>query len=304
MSATSMEGKTAIVFGGTGFVGAHVVEKLAREGASVRIASRTPKSAYYLRPCGLPGQVESFFCDYTARSLNDALKRADYVVNCVGAIYETRKTTFEKTHVELPARIAKACAKQGVQHFVHISALAVDTAQSVYAKTKLAGERRILSAFPEAVILRPSVIFGPKDSFFNMFSALSRFLPVFPLIGGGKTKFQPVYAGDVARAVIESFKDLKAKGQVYELGGPEILSFKEIYERLFKYTGRKTVLCPLPWWVAKSQAFFMEFMPTPLLTRDQVESLKTANIVGKGARSFDDLGIHPTALAAVLPRYL
>lgn len=299
-----MKQKTVIIFGGTGFVGAQIVEKLAREGAVVRIASRAPKSAYYLRPCGYPAQVEPVFCDYSEKSIDALISKADFVVNCVGILHETRKSKFDTVHNVLPACMSKICAKHNIASFIHISALAVDQAKSNYARSKMAGEQTILENFPDAVILRPSVIFGPKDSFFNMFSRLSRYLPFLPLIGGGKTLFQPVYVGDIARAVVAVIKNRNSRGRVYELGGPDVVSFKEIYQLLAEYTGRKRLLLSIPFGLAKIQAFFMALMPKPLLTRDQVESLKTDNVVSKDALTFKDLTIDATPMKAVLPRYL
>ena len=302
----TMKKKIATIFGGTGFVGRQIVRELAKTGVVVKIATRVPERAYFLRPAGTVGQIVPFQCDYSdAESIAEAVQDSDFVVNCIGILFEKGKAQkFQNAHVDVPAMIAAACAKAGVEKLVHISALGVDKSASKYAKTKLEGEQAVLSNFPEATILRPSVIFGEDDAFFNMFAEMARFAPALPLIGGGQTKFQPVFVGDVADAVMVSLKSADAQGQIYELGGPEIVSFKDIYERLFRYTGRRRCLVNLPFGLAKVQATFLSVLPHPPLTRDQVESLKTDNIVSEAAQGLADLGITPTAMDLILPTYL
>lgn len=293
------------IFGGSGFVGKQIVEKLARAGWILKIASRIPEKANALKVSGHPGQIVPVFCDYSdPQSIAAAVAGADMVVNCIGILFEKRKGGFHKAHVAIPQDIAKACKKHSVKRLVHISALGVDKASSDYAASKREGERTLRKSFPALTILRPSVIFGPDDNFFNMFARLARLSPVLPLIGGGKTKFQPVYVGDVAAAIYAALTNPKAPGQIYELGGPDILTFREIYERLFLYTNRRRMLLPLPFGLAKIQAFFMERLPTPLLTRDQVESLKTDNIVSETALTLKDLDIEPTSIAIIMPSCL
>jgi len=300
--------KIATVFGGTGFVGRQVVRELAALGYTVKIATRVPESAYFLKPCGAVGQIVPFACNYgDAGSIANAVRGADYVVNCIGILYERgKRSTFQRAHVDTPAMIAKACADEGVDAFVHISAMACDKGSSKYAKTKLEGEKAVMSNFPSAVILRPSVIFGENDNFFNMFAELARYVPVLPLIGGGKTKFQPVYVGDVADAVLKTLTDKSGHhgGKVYQLGGPDTVDFKQIYELLFAYTGRARKLISLPFKIAKIEAFFLGMLPNPLLTRDQVESLKTDNVADDGALSLKHLGIIPKSMDLILPTYL
>lgn len=302
--------KTATVFGGTGFVGTQVVRELAKRGITIKVATRVPERAYFLRPCGTVGQIVPFACDYNdAASIAKAVEGSDYVVNCIGILFEKKRNDFERAHVELPAAIAKACADKGVKRFVHISALAVDRGTSDYARSKLKGESAVHSNFPETTILRPSVIFGEDDEFFNMFARMAQVLPALPLIGGGKTKFQPVFVGDVADAVMVAIETPKSatscpQGKIYELGGPDTLTFRQIYKKLFEYTNLHPALISLPYGLAKCQAWFMEFMPTPPLTRDQVESLKTDNVVQKGSLTLADLGINETAMDLILPTYL
>lgn len=308
MSATD---KIATVFGGTGFVGRQIVRELAAKGYRVKVATRVPEHAYFLKPYGNVGQIVPFACNYgESTSIAQAVKGAQVVVNCIGILYEKgKKRTFQKIHVDVPATIAKACTEGSIERFVHISALGCDTGASKYAQSKLEGEKAVFSNFPAATILRPSVIFGEDDDFFNMFAELSRYLPALPLIGGGKTRFQPVYVGDVADAVMAAVSGVHTgknapEGKIYALGGPEVLTFKEIYERMFRYTGRKRCLVSLPYGLAKIEASFLSILPKPLLTPDQVESLKTDNVVSDNAPGFEALGITPRCLDLILPRYL
>lgn len=301
----------AVVFGGTGFVGRQIVRELARHGYRVKVATRVPERAYFLRPCGMVGQVVPVACDYAdVASLDAAMRGASLAVNCIGILYERgRGARFGKTQAELPGALGAAAQRAGVKRFVHISALGIEKSKSRYAASKLEGEKNLLAAFPRATILRPSVIFGEDDDFFNKFAELSRYLPFLPLIGGGETKFQPVYVGDVAAAAMTALTrpavgEDNPQGKIYALGGPEVLSFRQIYERLFAYTGRKRMLVPLPFALAKIQAFFLGLLPTPLLTRDQVESLKTDSVVPPGTPGLKSLGVTPTALDLILPRYL
>lgn len=302
--------KTACVFGGSGFIGRHVVRELAKAGYRVKVASRIPESAFFLKPYGMVGQIVPVACRYSDEAdIKNVVRGCDVVVNCVGILYERRKNDFQKVHCDIPAVIAKACTQEGVSRFVHISALGCDTGRSKYAQSKRAGEDALLQNYPKATILRPSVVFGEDDNFFNMFAKLAGVLPFLPLIGGGKTKFQPVYVGDVADAVIKAVQgpakgENSPLGQIYELGGPDVVSFKEIYEILFDMTHRRTGLLPIPFPLAKVQGFFMGLLPSPLLTVDQVESLKTDNVVQDGALCLENLGVSPTAMACILPEYL
>lgn len=304
----TFKNKTAVVFGGTGFIGRQVVRELADAGAMVKVATRIPESAYFLRPCGTVGQVVPFACDYSDdKSIRQAVKGCDFAVNCIGLLYEKKKGGFARAHVEVPRVIAKACKQENVERFVHISALGIQGSKSQYAATKCDGEKAVFKAFKDGtVILRPSIVFGPEDNFFNQFAEMSRYLPFLPLIGGGHTKFQPVYVGDVADAVMAGLSKRDAAGHIYELGGPEVLNFRDVYETIFHYTGRKRPLVKLPWRVAKLQAMFLSLLPKPLLTRDQVESLKTDSVVhsGKGVLTLHDLGVAPTMLHPVLTTYL
>ena len=302
--------KTACIFGGTGFIGTQIVRELAVRGIRIKVATRTPESAYFLRPCGSVGQIVPYRCDYgDAESIRSAVSGCDYVVNCTGILFEKKKNSFERVHSDIPAAIAKACADEGVERFVHISALGIEASTSKYANSKFQGEKAVKNAFSLASILRPSVVFGEDDDFFNKFARMAPFVPFLPLIGGGETKFQPVFVGDVADAVMACLS-LPAMGQddpqgkTYELGGPDVVTFKGIYETMFEYTENPRPLVNLPFSLAKVQASVFSLMPTPILTPDQVESLKTNNIVGKDALDLAALGVQPTAMRSILPTYL
>ncbi len=305
-----MTQKTAVIFGGTGFVGRHIVRDLANEGYQIKVVTRVPESAFFLKTAGNVGQIVAVSCDYDDfDSISNVIAGAQVVVNCIAILYERGASTFTKMHSDLPESIATACAVQRVERFVHFSALGIEEGTSEYAKSKLEGESRVLKAFADATILRPSIIFGEDDDFFNKFAKMAGFLPFLPLIGGGKTKFQPVFVGDVAKAALNTIKMPKTGknsplGAIYELGGPEILTFKDIYTRLFNNIGFERPLVPMPFGLAKFQAFFLSLMPKPLLTKDQVESLKTDSIVDEKAKTLKDLEITPTALDTILPTYL
>ena len=308
--------KIATIFGGTGFLGRHIVRNLAKAGYTVKIATRAPERAYFLKTAGTVGQIAPISCDYmNADSIAAAIKGSSVVVNCIGVLFEKgRRRKFKYVHVDIAQKIAALSAAHKVQRLIHISALGVDKANSKYAKTKRAGELAVLEAFPNATILRPSVMFGEGDGFFNMLATMALYFPFLPLIGGGKTKFQPVFVGDVADAALaaitlpdmndDNVPEIGPHGKTYELGGPEILSFRDIYKRIFVYTKRKSALISLPFFWMKFKATFIGLLPNPPLTRDQVETLKTDNIVTPGALGFKDLGVEATPMDLIVPHYL
>ena len=297
--------KIVTIFGGTGFVGRHIVRRLAKAGYTVKVATRAAERAYFLRPCGTPGQIIPLTCDFkNPASIAAAVEDANTVINCIGILYEKKRGAFRRAHIDTPRTIAAAAREAGVKNLIHISALGIDGNKSRYPATKREGEKAVREEFPNAAILRPSVIFGPEDTFFNMFAELSRYTPALPLIGGGRTRFQPVYVGDVADAVMACINNPAASGKTFALGGPEIVTFREIYARLFKATGRKRCLISLPFGIAKIQASFLQMLPHPLLTRDQVESLKTDNIVMAGSLKLEDLGITAKSMDGILAGYL
>jgi NADH dehydrogenase len=294
------------LFGGSGFVGRSIVRALAARGYFVRIATRTPDACYELRTAGTPGQIVAQFYDPARpETIAQAVAGATAVVNCVGMLFERKRATFHAAHAELPRQIATACKRQGVARLVHISALGIEEDKSKYARTKCQGEQAIRDGFPGAIILRPSVIFGPDDNFFNLFATLARYLPFLPLIGGGHTQFQPVYVEDVAVAAVAVITGgPEHVGQTYELGGPDVVSFRQIYRLLFEVTNLSRPLVPLPWGLAKFKAWFWERLPGRLLTVDQVRSLETDHIVVAGAKGFAELGIAPRSMSIILPTYL
>jgi NADH dehydrogenase len=299
----SYQNKIVTVFGGTGFIGRNIVRDLAQRGAQIKIATRVPEHAYFLKPCGSVGQVVPIACDGSDGSVEAAVRGSDFVINCIGILNEKKKGQFDKIQARLPGVIGRAAAKAGVRRLVHISALGIEGSNSRYAASKREGEAAVIAAFPTATILRPSIVFGPDDAFFNRFASMAQILPALPLIGGGQTRFQPVYVGDVAEAAIRCLT-LPTEGQVYELGGPEVMSFRQIYETIFRITGRRRALVSLSWGMAKVNASFMAILPNPPLTTDQVEQLKTDSVVGKDAKGFSDLSLTPTAAELILPGYL
>jgi NADH dehydrogenase len=297
------------VFGGSGFVGRHIVRALARRGFRVRVAVRRPDLAGHLQPLGAVGQIN--FVQANLRypdSVRAAAEGAEIVINCVGILHETGRQKFVSVQARGAETVARAAADAGAK-LIHISAIGADAdSTSVYARTKAAGEAAVLREVPGAVILRPSVIFGPEDSFANRFAGLAQMLPALPLIGGGETRFQPVFVGDVAQAVMAVVDGKVTPGTVLELGGPSVKSFRAILEFILETTGRKRPLVPLPFGLAKFQAKFLQLLPNPLLTEDQVELLKHDNVVSDAAkaegRTLEGLGIHPQSLESVAPTYL
>lgn len=301
-----MNGKLVTVFGGSGFLGRNVVRKLAERGARVVVACRSPEKAKHLKSMGEIGQITPVKCNVIeAENVANTVKGSDYVVNLTGILFQSGRNRFDSVQAWGPANIAKAAADNGVEGLVHVSAIGADAnSKSDYARSKAAGEAAVGDTFPRATILRPSVIFGKDDNFFNLFGSLSRFTPVLPLIGGGKTKFQPVYVDDVAEAVVRSLENTDCAGKTYELGGPRVLDFKELMQMTLQGTQRSARLIPVPFWWAKIEAMFLEIMPNPLLTRDQVELLKSDNVAGSGTDGLAELGIEAKSLEAVLPTYL
>jgi NADH dehydrogenase len=300
----------ATVFGGSGFVGRYAVTALAREGWRIRAAVRRPDLAGFLQPAGRVGQVFPVQANVRyADSVARALQGAKAVVNAVGVLASSGRQSFKAIHVEGPRAMAKAAREAGVERFVHISAIGADAkAQSRYARSKGEGEAAVLAEFPGAVILRPSIVFGPEDHFFNRFAAMARLSPVLPLIGGGETRFQPVYVGDVAEAVARSVDgDLKG-GTIYELGGPEVLTFRQCMEEMLRVIGRRRILVNMPWSIARMQASVLGLLPKPLLTTDQVIQLGIDNLVSaeavKQKRTLEGIGIAGETVGTILPSYL
>jgi len=301
-----MSDATITVFGGSGFVGRYVVQQLAQEGWRIRVAVRHPGRALFLKPYGDIGQITPLCVPVQDReAVAAALHGADAAVNLTGILFEGGKQRFEAVHAEAAQTIAESAAAAGLRALVHVSAIGADpAATALYASTKGKGEAAVSRAFPQATILRPSLVFGPEDSFFNRFAEMAVVTPALPLIGGGKTRFQPVYVGDVARAVAVALKDPACQGKTYELGGPKVYSFKELLELLLKAIGRRRALVNLPFGLARLQAAFLEMLPNPPLTRDQVTLLHSDNVVSEGALTLQDLSIEPTRVESIIPTYL
>jgi len=301
-----MRNRRTAVLGGSGFVGRYVVQRLAARGDVIPVGCRRAEEAKFLRPLGNVGQIAALNIAIDDEQLLPAfLAGSDSVVNCVGILAESGRQTFERVHHLGPARLARLAREAGVERLVHISAIGADPrSPSAYARTKAAGEAAVRDAFPTATILRPSIVFGPEDQFFNRFAAIAMISPVLPLIGGGHTRFQPVYVGDVADAVVKCLEDPATAGRTYELGGPKIYTFRELIELLLREIRRKRLLVDLPFGVAAFQARLMSLLPNPPLTPDQVELLKRDNVVSSGALTLATLGIAATAVEGILPDYL
>ena len=303
--------KLAVVFGGSGFVGRYVVRELAKRGWRVRVAVRRPHLAMHLKPMGVVGQIQLAQANVRhQQSVEQAVIGADAVINCVGILFQAGSQKFELVQAEGAATIARAAAAQGIETFVHISAIGADAdSESTYARTKAAGERAVMAAMPSATVLRPSIVFGQEDDFFNRFAAMAKLSPALPLIGGGNTRFQPVYVDDVADAVCECLARVEARGVTYELGGPHTYNFKELMQIMLKEIGISRVLVPVPFFAASPMGFAGECIGAfpfidPFLTRDQVRLLKVDNIVGEGALGLSDLDITPRSVEAILPSYM
>lgn len=323
-----MKPRVVTVFGGSGFLGRYVVRRLVADGDVVRVAVRDREAALFLKTMGEVGQVVPMACDVTDRGQCEAaVAGAERVVNLVGILWQWGRRSFQRFHVDGAANVAAAAKAAGASRLVHVSAIGAEAkSDSLYATTKAAGEEAVRAAFAEAAIVRPSVIFGPEDNFFNMFAGMARLTPALPvfgcpfppkvslmsggsllevdLYGSGGTRFQPVYVDDVAAAIVKILDDRGCAGKTFELGGPRIYTFKELMELLLAEIGRRRLLMPIPFAVARFNAWFLEKLPNPLLTRDQVRLLERDNVVGANALTFDDLGMEPTAAEAILPTYL
>ncbi|WP_062228430.1 complex I NDUFA9 subunit family protein [Aureimonas frigidaquae] len=301
--------KLVTVFGGSGFLGRYVVHALAARGHRIRVACRRPDLAYHLQTAGRLGQIQPIQANLRYPwSVERAVEDADHVVNLVGILTEAGKQRYTSVQAEGAKLVAEAAARRGLG-MVQLSAIGADeSSASQYARTKAQGERSVLQAVPDAVILRPSIVFGAEDQFFNRFADMARLSPVLPLIGGGKTLFQPVYVNDVAQAVAAAVEGAVPGGRIYELGGPEALSFRKLMEEMLLVIDRKRRFLTIPFGAAEQLAGVLKYLPGAPLTPDQVEQLKHDNVVSEAAkaegRTFDAFGIRPRTLEAVLPTYL
>jgi len=296
----------AAILGGNGFIGRYIVKRLAERGDVLTVGGRRAAAAKFLKLKGDVGQVGLVNIRIDDEALLPAfVANNDAVVNLVGILHESGGQRFDRVHHVGPARLARLAREAGVARFVHISAIGADPrSNSAYARTKAAGEEAVRDAFPTATILRPSVVFGPEDQFFNRLAALAMISPVVPVIGGGETRFQPVYVGDVADAVVRVIDDSTTAGRTYELGGPKVYSLRALTELLLAEIHRRRYLLDLPFGLASLQARLTSLLPNPPLTPDQVEMLKRDNIVSSGALTLATLGITPTPVEAILPSYL
>ena len=296
----------ATVFGGSGFIGRHVVRALAQAGVRVRVATRHPERALFLKTMGEVGQITPVLANIRDDdSVRAAIDGSDAVINLVGILVQQGRQRFDAVHRTGAERVARTARGAGASRLIHFSAIGASaSSRSVYARSKAAGEAAMRDMFPDATVVRPSIVFGPEDDFFNRFAALARLLPVLPLFGGGTTRFQPVYVGDIANAAAAMLDDPESIGQTYELGGPSVRQFKELIDAVLEATGRRRILFPIPYMVGEFQASFLQLLPAPPLTRDQVRLLRTDNVVSGRFPGFAELGIEPTGLDAVMPAYL
>ena len=304
--------KLVTIYGGSGFIGRYISRRMAKEGWRVRVAVRRPNEALFVRPYGVVGQVEPVFCNIRDdASVRAVMQGADAVVNCVGVLNEVGRNGFDAVQAEGAGRVARIAAELGVGRLVQLSAIGADAdSASAYARSKAAGEDAVRRAFPQAVILRPSVVFGAEDQFFNRFAAMTRLGPLLPVVGA-ETRFQPVYVDDVAQAAVKAVLGEAAPG-IYELGGPDIHSFRALMQKMLQVVQRRRLIVNIPFFVARIMGGAFDLLQTltlglftnGLITRDQVRNLAQDNVVSPRARGLADLGIAPTPMDAVLPEYL
>jgi uncharacterized protein YbjT (DUF2867 family) len=302
-----MKPSLVAVFGGSGFLGRYTVRALAKAGYRVRVGVRRPNLGNYLVPMGQVGQIQVVKANIAnADHVASVVSGADAVINLVGIMRQSGRQRFQRIHRDAPDALAKAAMNAGAQTFVHVSSLGVSqNSPSLYARTNAEGEMRVREAFPAATIFRPSLMFGPEDNFFNRFAGMARMWRAVPLIGGGQTKFQPVYVGDVAAAIEKSVVDpAAARGRTYELAGPSVYTFKDMMELMLRETYRKAALVPIPFGLAAFGASLANLTPWPPITPDQVKLLKSDNVMTKGALGLHDLAMEPDSVEAILPTYI
>ncbi len=298
------EKKTITVFGGTGFIGRNLIGKLAKKGFKIVVPTRNPYLHGYLKPMGEPGQIEVLkFNPFDFSNLNEFIKSSEIVINCVGVLYEKKNQKFDHVHHLFPKFLSNILDKGVTKKFIHISALGANKdSNSLYIKSKFQGEEAVMHNFKNSIILRPSIVFGTNDSFFNLFNKLINILPIIPL-AGSKTKFQPCYVGDVTDAIIKIIEQVYLNS-IYELGGPKIYTFKELIETLLVSLKKKRLIVELPDFVARIQAKVMQLFPNPLLTEDQLEILKSDNVCSNQYPGFKELGISTRTVEIILPNYI
>ena len=298
--------KIIAIFGAGGFIGKHLMRELTKLDYRIKVATRSPYLKGYLKTQGNPGQIELFETNiFDLDSIKEVLNNCNFVINLVGILYETRKQKFDAVHSYFPDLLSKACSELGIEKLIHVSALGIkEKHPSKYMQSKLEGENKIRENFGGSKILRPSVIFGQEAKFFNTFAQIAQFSPMLPLIGGGKTKFAPIYVGDVAKAIVRALEINNSESEIYELGGPKEYSFKELMKILLTEIKKKRFLVSIPWGLARFQSYFLQMLPNPLLTPDQVELLKHSNVVTGNYPTLKDLGITGTEIQNILPKYI
>ena len=311
---TEQSEKLVTIFGGSGFIGRHLVRRMAAQGWRIRVAVRDTEKATFLKVTGRVGQVTLVPASISDEaSVNKAIEGADAVINLVGVLYERGKRSFTNVHERGAKTVAKAAAEAGAEHFIHLSALgADDSSPSKYARSKAAGEAAVKAAFPKATILRPSVVFGPEDGFFNLFGKLMQIFPVVPFFtdivphaeGGGGPEFQPVYVCDVVAAISQALEDPRHEGQTYELAGPRVYCMRDVLQLVNQETGRNRWIIGVPFFIAKVQALFLQFLPKPLITPDQVKQLQIGSVPDGTLPGLEAFNIVPTAAECILPTYL
>jgi uncharacterized protein YbjT (DUF2867 family) len=302
----AMKNRRVLIVGGAGITGRHIVKRLAARGALITVASRHAVSARFLRPMGDVGQIATVDVSIGEEAtIARLVEGADAVICAAGTLIGRADNSFETVYARGPTMLARHAAEAGVRRFIHFSVIGADArSPCAYLRAKAAGETAVAAAFPGATILRPSLIFGPEDQVFNRFASLARVLPAMPLIGGGGSRSQPAFVGDVADAAMAVLDRSDSEGKIYELGGPEVLTFRQLMELMLKEIRRGRLLVPVPAMAAMLPAYFLEFLPDPPLTRDQVRLVQIDNVVGPGMPGLETLGIVPTALELVLPTYL
>lgn len=309
MTARSPYDTLVTIYGGSGFLGRHVVRALAKRHYRIRVAVRRPELAGHLQPLGRVGQIHAVQTNLrNTASVEAAARGAHVLINLVGILFERGRQKFDSVHTFGAEQVALAAAAHGAS-MVHVSAIGADeNSPSHYGRSKAQAEKLVLAAQPQAVIMRPSIMFGPEDDFFNRFASMARMSPFLPLVGGGETRFQPVFVGDVATAIADAVDGKLRGGTVYEFGGPEVKSFKELMQFVLATIERKRILLPIPFFAAKVPAFFAQFMPKPMITPDQIESLRVDNVVSEAAikegRTLPGIGIAPDSIEAIVPSYL
>ena len=301
-----MARRDIVVFGGSGFIGRYLVRRLASDGWRVIVAVRDVENAAFLQPLGDVSQIVAVRADITDKArVAEVIEGASAVVNLVGILYERGQRTFRRVHIDGARNIGEAAAAAGIRNVVQVSAIGASLhAPAAYARSKAAAENSLREALPEAKIVRPSIVFGAEDGFFNLFGRLVTLSPVLPLFGGGMTRFQPVYVDDVAAAIMACLGDPGTAGETYELGGPSVYTFKHLMEMVRRETQRHVWLVPMPFLFVKIDAFFLQFAPKPLLTPDQVKLMQADNVVASGSLGLSELGIVPTTVEVEVPTYL